>query len=116
MSHAKIYNADPTIQVGDYVFSHYSKKDMWVYKVTKVTRRYLLAEDIKQHPMAYADCNPGEEMNPYLTLEKVCDLSFKPAKKVGRKVTGLDAAWVKKVDKKEILDHILRLQSFIDRL
>lgn len=115
MALSKAYDADPTIKVGDYVFSYYAKKDMWVYKVSKIERRYLTAQDVKTYKDAYEGCKAGEEMNPLLHLTKFCDLSFHSAKS-SKKITVLDAAWIKKVDKKEILDYILRLQSFIDRL
>lgn len=107
--------SDKTLKVGDYVLSRYHKGDL-LYRVTKITQRFLEAKDIS--PYAHIGANVGDEYNPYIQCEAVENISISAdsKKKLRKKTIGLDAGWVTKVDPATIEAYIEKLHGILLKL
>lgn len=103
--------SDRTLQAGDYVFHNYSKNN-FLWKITKITRRFLTKDDLKYGVYDYGTV--GDEYNPYVEIESVADFSMNAVNKKCRKQTrGLDAAYLIKADPKVFQDHIDKLNQIL---
>ena len=107
--------SDPTLAVGDFVLSLYHKGEL-IFKVNKITRRFLTANDLKSY--VYAGGQVGDEYTPYITIESVANLSiFTNTEKKFRKTNkGLDASWVKKLTPELMKKHMRRISNIMYEL
>lgn len=103
--------SDNSLQVGDYVFHNYSKNN-FLWKITKITRRFLTKDDIRYQ--VYKGGNISDEYNPYVEIESVADFGMiLTNKKFLKKTRGLDAAYLIKADSGVFQDHIDKLNQII---
>ena len=107
--------SDPTLAVGDFVFHNYSKNEL-LWKVTKIERRFLTKDDLRNSVYEYGKV--GDEYNPYVQIESVADFSIKVnvTKKMRKTKKGFDAAYLIKVNPKIVQDHIQRLKTIMSEL
>jgi hypothetical protein len=104
-------DSDRSLQVGDYVFHNYSKNS-FLWKITKITRRFLTQDDLRYG--VYKNANIGNEYNPYVEIESIADLGFNLVNKKYRKqIRYFDAVYLIKVDPKVIQNHINTLNKVL---
>ena len=101
-----LYDADPTLKVGDLVLNLYSKHDCNIWEISKIDRRFLTETDCKVYSL-YKEYEPGEEYNPLITIVKVYDDKYCKVKSKNTK--SYDASFVKKLD-------TVLIQNIIDEL
>lgn len=107
--------SDRTLKVGDLVFSRYHKGE-FLFKITSIDRRFLTKDDLKYS--SYKNGKVGDEYNPTMKIEAVANLSITtpPDKKLRKNVKSLDAAWIIKVDPKNIEAHIKKLNDLLSEM
>ncbi len=107
--------SDPTLAVGDFVLSSYHKGEL-VFKVTKITPRFLTAADLRYE--VYKGAKVGDEYTPLVTIESVANLSINadPNKKFRKTTKSLDAWWVRKISVETLEKHMRRLSNIIHDL
>jgi hypothetical protein len=98
---------DPTLKVGDIVLNNYSK-DYYLYRIIKLQRRF---HDQKDVDIGYGKL--GEEYAPLVTIERVASISFVEGKVKKQKPKQLDISWTQRVTKKDLEEHMLKLQNTI---
>jgi hypothetical protein len=104
-------DSDRTLKFGEYVFHNYSKNN-FLWKITKITRRFLTKEDL--HYGVYKGGNVGDEYNPLVEIEAVADFNMHPIKKKFRKQTKvLDAAYLIKADAEVLQNHIDEVKKIL---
>lgn len=105
-------DSDPSLKVGDLVFSNYHKNQL-LYRIIKIHERFLDEYDVGHHQNVFPGCQIGDQYNCMVHLEAVLDLNIKAdsKKKLHKKITSLDSAWVVKVLPEHIEAHIKKLEE-----
>lgn len=91
------------LKEGDFVLYDANSKFI-IWKIIDIQRRFLTEDDVKRYT-CYNNCSVGDEYNPLITISFVKDISNVTSKKRSHTV---DAAYLKKVNTKQIQDDILK--------
>ena len=111
----KLLTWDSSINIGDYVVSTYNRSQL-LYKVIKITRRFITKDDIHVYVNAYKKAKIGDEYNPIVTISPVGKLNFLNKKKISKVNSSLDGSYLIKVTRNvadEWIDKLIKELSVI---
>jgi hypothetical protein len=108
-------DSDPTLKIGDIVWSTYNTKDEFLYRIIEIERRFLDENEVKYHREVFPGCTVGEEYNPLITIEVIANLSSRvgPNKRLPQTHKMLDASYLVKATPEHIQSHIKRLNDLL---